>query len=209
MRLGNMLLQIIQQAVDPRIAGVFRHRLGDKLRLAALAVRRNNHPPGDLVGREAAETLADDVQAAVERRRGARRGDDPLVIDVQGVDIQPHLRKPALKILLKLPVGRRAPAVQQPGVAEDKRAEAQADDFRAVIPRPHQAIKQRLRRTPIDLAPVRHHHDIRLFQRGEIAAGVQRKAVAGAQQPRPLGANVQIKAFVSETESPNSMQGTA
>ena len=67
-----MLLQIIQQAVDSRIAGIFRHRLSDELRLAALAVRRNNQPPGDLVGREAAVTLADDVEATVERRRGAR-----------------------------------------------------------------------------------------------------------------------------------------
>lgn len=92
-------------------------------------------------------------------------------------------------------MGRCTFPVQQPGVAKDERAETQADDFRAVIPRPHQAIKQRLRRTPIDLAPVRHHHDICLFQRGVIAGGVQRKTIAGAQQPRPLGANVQIKAF--------------
>jgi hypothetical protein len=46
-------------------------------------------------------------------------------------------------------VGRRAPVVQQPGVAEYKRPEAQADDLRAVIARANQAVKQRLRRALI------------------------------------------------------------
>jgi hypothetical protein len=38
-----------------------------------------------------------------------------------------------LKILLKLPVGRRAFPVQQPGVAKDERAQAQTDDFPFVL----------------------------------------------------------------------------
>ncbi|WP_413772103.1 hypothetical protein, partial [Klebsiella aerogenes] len=61
-------------------------------------------------------------------------------------------------------------------------AEAQADDFRAVIARSNQTRDQRLRRALVDLAPVGHHHDIGLFHRGKIAAGVQRKAAAGADR---------------------------
>ena len=49
------------------------------------------------------------------------------------------------------------------------------------------------RRIPIKVSGIENGH-IRLFQRGEIAGGVQRKTIAGAQQPRPLGANVQMKA---------------
>ena len=195
MRFANVLLKILKQAVYPRVAGVFRYRLGDKLRLAALTVRWDDHPPGDLIGDKAAKALANEIQATVERRRGTRRGDNPLIVNVQRVDIQPHLRKQALKILLKLPVGRRAPVVQQPGVAEYKRPEAQADDLRAVIARANQAVQQRLRRALIYRPPVGHHHDIRLLQEGKIAAGVQRESIAGAQQPGPFGANMQVKAF--------------
>lgn len=68
-----------------------------------------------------------------------------LIVNVQRIDIQPHLRKQVLKILLELPVGRRTPAIQQPGVAEHKRPETQADDLRAVVTRANQAVKQRLR----------------------------------------------------------------
>lgn len=112
-------------------------------------MRRDDHSPGDLIGDKAAKTLANEIQAAVERRRGTRRGDYPFIVNVQRVDIQPHLRKQALKILFELPVGRRAPVVQQPGVAEYKRPEAQADDLRAVIARANQTVQQRLRRTLI------------------------------------------------------------
>lgn len=149
MRFADVLLEILKQAVNPRVAGVFRYRLGDKLRLAALTVRWDDHSPGDLIGDKAAKTLANEIQAAVERRRGTRRGDYPFIVNVQRVDIQPHLRKQALKILFELPVGRRAPVVQQPGVAEYKRPEAQADDLRAVIARANQTVQQRLRRTLI------------------------------------------------------------
>jgi hypothetical protein len=92
-------------------------------------------------------------------------------------------------------VGRRPFAIQQPGITQNKSTEAQPDDFSAVLPCPHQAIQQRLRRALMHRAPVRHYHDIGLLKGGEIRAGVERKAVARGQQSRPFGANLQVKAF--------------
>ena len=106
MRLGDVLLKIVDQAVNPPVTGIFRHRLGNKLRLTALAVRRHNHPPGNLVGDDAAKPLANDIQAAVQRSSGSGRGDDIAVIYVEGIYIQLDVRKERLELMFKLPVGR-------------------------------------------------------------------------------------------------------
>ena len=71
-----MLLEVVNQAVNPRVAGIFWYRLRNKLRLPTFAVRRHNHPAGNLVGHHAAKALADDIQAAIKRGCGTRRGDD-------------------------------------------------------------------------------------------------------------------------------------
>lgn len=120
----EMLAQIVEQDVDALIFGIFRHRLLDKLCLAALAMWRHNHPSGNLIRHRAAKTLADDVQAAIQRSGGACRGNNTVVIYVQRVDIQMSCRKAGLKILLELPVRSRPFAIQQTGVAEDKRTRA-------------------------------------------------------------------------------------
>ncbi len=93
MRFGNMLLKVVNQTVNPPITGIFRHRLRNKLRLPALSVRRDDHPAGNLIGDDAAKALADDIQTAVERGGGTRRGNHITVIHVEGVDIQSDVRK--------------------------------------------------------------------------------------------------------------------
>ncbi len=120
-RFGNVLLKIVDQAVNPRVAGVLRHRLGNKLRLSAFAVRRHNHPAGDLVGDHAAKALADDVQTAVQRGGGPGGGDDIVVIHVEGVDIKLDARKKRLEVMFKLPVGGRALAVENARIRQHKR----------------------------------------------------------------------------------------
>ena len=120
MRFVEMLAQIVEQDVDALILGVFRHGLLDKLCLAALTMRRHNHPSGNLIRRRAAKTLTDDVQTAIQRGGGACRGNYAVVIHVQRVNIQMGCREARLKILLELPMRCRPFAIEQTGIAEDK-----------------------------------------------------------------------------------------
>ncbi|MNC51207.1 hypothetical protein D3C75_1004910 [compost metagenome] len=69
MRFGNVLLKIVDQTVNSRIAGISGHRLGDVLRLTSLAMRRDDHPSGYLVRHRTAKTLANNIQTAIQRRR--------------------------------------------------------------------------------------------------------------------------------------------
>ncbi len=162
MRLGNVLLQVVDQAVNPRVAGVLRHRLGNELRLTAFAVRRHNHPTGDLVGNHAAKALTDDIQAAVQRGGGPGGGNNIVVIHIEGVDIKLDARKKRLEVMFKLPVGGRALAVENARIRQHKRPQTQPDDFRTVVSCLHQAVEQRLRRAIQHVLPVGHHHNIRL-----------------------------------------------
>lgn len=84
---------------------------------------RHNHPSGNLIRHRAAKTLADDVQAAIQRGGGPCRGNNTVVIHVQRVDIQMGCRKARLKILFEFPVRSCPFAIQQTGIAENKRAQ--------------------------------------------------------------------------------------
>ncbi len=177
MRFGDVLLQVVDQAVNTCVTGIFRNRLGDELRLPALAMGRDNHPTGNLVGDDAAKTLANDVQAAVQRSRGTGRGDDIAVIHVEGIDIQLDVRKERLEVMFKLPVGGGPFTVEDPRPGQHKRPQTQADNFRAVVSRQHQAVEQRLRRPFKDVLPVGNDNNVGLPDGGVILRGVEGKPV--------------------------------
>lgn len=84
---------------------------------------RHNHPSGNLIRYRAAKVLTDDIQTAIQCGGGACRGNNAVVIHVQRVDIQTGRRKARLKILFELPVRSRPFAIQQTGIAENKRAQ--------------------------------------------------------------------------------------
>ena len=79
-------LQPLQQVAQGPVAGG-GDRLHDVLGLAAVAVRRHDHPAGDAVGDAGALLLADQVQAGVDAGRGARAGDHRIVVDVEDVRV--------------------------------------------------------------------------------------------------------------------------
>jgi len=120
MRFGDVLLQVVDQAVNASVAGIFGYRLCDELRLTALAVGRYNHPAGNLVGDHAAKALANNIQAAVQRGGGSGGGDDIAVIHVKGINIQLNVREERLKLAFELPVGSRSFTVEDPRIGQHK-----------------------------------------------------------------------------------------
>lgn len=133
MRFGNVLLEIVNQGVNSSVTGIFWYRLGNKLCLTPLAVWRHDHTAGNLVSDHAAKALADDVQAAVKRGSGTRRGDDIAVIDVERIDIQLYVREKRLKLMFKLPVRGRAFTVENARITQHKRPQTKPDDLRPVV----------------------------------------------------------------------------
>ena len=87
----------------------------DVLGLAAVAVRRHHHPPGDLVGDLGPLLLADDVQAGVDAGGGAGRGDHRVLVDVQHVrfDHRPRVAAgPAPRRAASAPCSAARPAAR-------------------------------------------------------------------------------------------------
>ncbi len=153
-----------------RVAGGHRDRPVHVLGLAALAVGRDDHPPGDAVGHPGPLLFAHQVQARVDARRGARAGDHRVLIDVEhlGVDhgrgIQPG------QVRGVPPVRGAPPPVQQPGRPEHERAVADAEHPGPAVHGGAQRVDQRRRelagRVGLELAVAdrRHRHQVRLRQ---------------------------------------------
>src|SRR6516164_1347333 len=80
-RLVQVRAQPFEQVPQRAVAGG-GDRLVDVLRLAAVAVRRHHHAPGDAVGDPRALLLPDQVEARVDAGRRARAGDHRVVVDV-------------------------------------------------------------------------------------------------------------------------------
>ena len=99
-----------------------RHRSVDELRLAAVAVRRDDHPPGDGVGDVRAVVQLHEVEAQVDARRGARGGEDAVGADVQDGRIELDAWEAGPEELGEHPVRGRPPPVEQTGLGQDERA---------------------------------------------------------------------------------------
>lgn len=183
MRLGNVLLKVVYETVNPPVAGIFRHRLRNKLRLPALAVRRDDHPAGNLIGDDAAKALADDIQTAVERGGGTCRGDHIAVVHVERVDVQSNVRKQRLKLVFKLPVGGGPFAAEYAGIAQHKRSQTQPNNFRPVVSGLNRAVEQRLRRALQYVLPVGYNHNFSRCDRGKILRRMQGKPSFEVRNP--------------------------
>ena len=174
---GDHPVQDRLQALARRL----RHRHLDVLTLAAVALRRNDHPTGDPGRDRAAELAADQVQAGVDAGRRTGAGDDVAVVDEQDVRVELGARVPLAEELGVPPVGRALAPLEQPGRAEHERARADGQQDRAAFVRPAERVEDALvvlvppgRRRQRDqvgvlqlLQPVRRDH-------GRMAAGAQR-----------------------------------
>ncbi len=163
-RLGQMGTQVIEQLVHPDIAGGGGHRLFDKLGLAPFPVRRDHQPPRHLVGDGRAVVLAHQIEAAVQPGGSACRGDQPLVIHIEGVGIELHAGKAVAEILLVLPVGRCLATIEQPGVGEHIGAEAEPDQPGTSGSGGNQGIEQRCGWPCCRVVPEGDDDDLRLGQ---------------------------------------------
>lgn len=107
--------------------------------------------PRDPVGDLRAIILAHDVQAAIDGGRRPCRGKDIALIDVERVLLQGDLRIALLELVSPRPMRRRRTPVEQSGLGQHERSQAQADDPRAA----RMGRFQRLRRSFSRIAPGR------------------------------------------------------
>ena len=82
--------RITQEQLGQGMAVLGGHRGGDELGLAAGPVRRHDQAAGDGVGDRRAVVAADQVQAQVDRRGLAGRGEHAAVVDVEHVRVDLH-----------------------------------------------------------------------------------------------------------------------
>ncbi len=147
------------------------------LGLAAVAVRRDDHPAGDPVGHPAALLLAHQVQARVDARRGARTGDHRVLVDVQHLGVDDRRRMLPREIRGVPPVRGAPPPVQQPGRPEHERAVADAEHPGPALHGGAQRADQRRRelagrvRLELVVADGRHGHQVGLLQPVQAVGG--------------------------------------
>ncbi len=135
------------------------HGTFDELRLPAVPVRGHHGAAGHRIGHGRAEVRAHQVQAQVDPRGDARRGQHPAVLGVEDVRVEPHPRVQRAEPVARRPVRRRAAAVEQPGRGQHERAGADRRDAR-VRPYPLQGGGERLRQ------PARSVRLVPLVRRG-------------------------------------------
>ena len=191
---GQVQAQVIEQLVDPGIPGGGGYRLLDELGLATLPVGRHHQPPGQLVGNLAAVMLANQIEAAVQAGGGASRGDEPVVVDVEGIGIEPHPGEALDELLFKFPMGGGTAPVQQAGVGQHIGAETEPHDLGSPDPGGNQGIEQGLGGALGRIAPEGDDDDIRLQQTLQAIVGLHAKALGGGGLPRVIpGAESQLE----------------
>ena len=98
------------------------HRALDELRLAAVAMRRDDGAPGELGGDRRAVVAPDHVQAQVQPGGDTGAGQHRPLVDVQDRRVDVDLGVAPGQLGREGPVGGGAPAVEQPGPRQRERA---------------------------------------------------------------------------------------
>ena len=182
-------------------------RLGgrdDELRLAAAAVGGHDQLPRDPVGGGCAEVATHDVDAQVERRRLARRGEHVALVDVEHVGPHVDPRVAARQGVGVHPVRRRDPAVEQPGRREQEGTGAQRRDPRAALVRHAQRLEERRVRVCVEVVGGRNDDDVGVGHLGVRRGGQVRQprvwsSVDGADhEVVPLAAGGEIRPVDAE-----------
>ncbi|MNT05439.1 hypothetical protein D3C72_1400580 [compost metagenome] len=174
-----MHAQVVEQLVDPGIPGGGGHRLLDELGLAPFPMGRHDQAPGQLVGDAAAMVFAHQVEAAVQPGGGAGRGDEALIVHVEGIGIEPHGGKAAHEVLLELPMGRGPASLQQTGIGQHIGAQTEPHYLGTPVSGGNQGIEQGLGRSFGRIAPEGDDDDVSPDQPLQPVAGVDAKALGG------------------------------
>ena len=169
-----------------RVVGRFDQRR-DELRLAAVPVRRHDHPARDRVGHRGAVVQPDQMQAGVNPRGRAGAGDDLAVVDVQDIGIDLDQRIALRKLGGPQPVGGGPAAVQQAGRGQHERPGAVAEHAATAPGEVAECRQHGLGGRYGRLAPA--HHDAEVRGAEPVQAGVDhdRQADVGADHPRRRG----------------------
>ncbi len=125
----------------------------DELRLAAVAVRRHDHPPRDGIGDRGAVLLAHEVQARVDPGRGPRARDNLSVSHVEDVRIDLDTRVASGERRCVDPVRRRPASVEQTCGGQDERTAADTKDPAAASHDVAQRLEQGRRRQLVHRPP--------------------------------------------------------
>jgi hypothetical protein len=121
------------QQVGQVVLAVRRQRALDILGLAAVPVRRHDHPPGHRVRHLRAVHLAQHLQRQVHRGGGAGAGHDRGLGHVEHVRVQLDVGKQGPEPVRVEPVRGRPPPGQQPRVRQREGARAEAEQPGAAV----------------------------------------------------------------------------
>ncbi len=121
--LGDPLLYVAQR---PALCGL-RGELGAELGLVARTPQKDDQMPGDGQREVPAEVLLHQGQREVDTGRHARGGGQVAVPYVDRLGFHVHRGEPLGEGAAEHPVGRRAAAVQQPGLGQQQRSAAHRD----------------------------------------------------------------------------------
>ena len=105
--------------------GFFPHRLINELCLTSFAMWGYDCPPSYIIGHDCSEVLTNDVKTKVDTGGTPGGGKDVLFVHIKHIGLNPNQRKCASHLVDELPMRSRAPAIQQAGRSEDKRAYTQ------------------------------------------------------------------------------------
>jgi hypothetical protein len=161
----------------------------DELRLPAVALGGHDHAPGYAVGHHPAVILAHQVQAQVDPRGRAGRGEDVVAVHIEHVRRHLHARKPARQERCVAPVGGGAAAVQQAGGGEHEGARADGHQPCSARVGAAQRLRHPPRRVAMNIGRARDDDRVRSLELLEAVIYRQAEAAHGGQQSRSLGAH--------------------
>ncbi len=108
--LGKVGADPVQHRSEAAV-GDLAHRRGHELRLTSLALRWDDHPPGDAVRGPSAVRLPNEIETQVDPRGCPGAGEDRSVLDEQDIGDHVDVRELVGEPLGVLPVRRRPATV--------------------------------------------------------------------------------------------------
>lgn len=170
-----------------------RQGLFDVLGLTALPVRRQYHTPRHPIGDFGTPVTAQQMQTAIQPRRGASRGNHITLIDVKHLRFDDDVRVALRKQTGQLPMGGGTPSVKQAGIRQDKSPQVQADNSCATCVRESQRRQHGVRGSLGRVAPRRHDHRACLVQTLQSKRRGNKHARRAAQQAALDGTDLHVE----------------